>query len=233
MPILIFARPERPEEKTNTYCNRISNLLSKIDQRITKQNTKLEEKRDKISNRIEKSRQKRDARLAEKREKWDANREEHFVKLEEKAGTDEQKQAILEFIETIKLAIKTRRAAINKAIQDFRKGLDEIKSSHKLSVNTAISNYRNEIKTVFEKAQSDCDNGIDPKIVREGLRNDLKQVKEDFAINKKGIEKNKDEMKSLIAAKKEAIKKAINNFEAAIEQARIDLRTSFSEELEE
>lgn len=238
VPVLILAQPRggKPEdagEGGKGFCARISGISSKIDQRMANRDAKLEQKREQISNRIEIRRQERNAKLEQKRAKWDVNRVEHFAKLEEKAQTDEQKQAVITFTKAVSEAIAVRRAAIDTAIQEFREGVTEAKASRKASTDELVSDFRDAIKAAVEKAEADCESGIDPKTVRENLRNDLKEARENFVSAKQGIEKLGTQMALLITTKKEAIKKAIEDFKEALEQAKDDLKAAFPEESEE
>ncbi len=230
VPVLIFAGHDNAEEKAKGYCARLSTLSSNIDQRIANRDSRLEAKRTEIANRIETRQGERDARILEKRAKWDANRAEHFAKLEERAQTDEQQQAVVAFKETINASIATRRAAIDEAIQDFREGVKEAIASHKLSVDTVVSTFRNSIQSAFGKATSDCENGVDPRTARENLRADLRAAREKLASDRQEIEKLKTPKETLIAARREAIKKAIEDFKSELESARADLKAVFPQE---
>ena len=220
-PVLILAQPKG-------FCERLSDFSSRVDQRIISRDAKLGEKRDEIAGRIEERRSERDGRLEEKRGKWDENRAEHFAKLEEKAQTDEQKQAVLVFVKAIEEAIKARRLAIDKAIEDFRRAVEEAKAARKTAVDGAVSNYKNAVKTAFEKAKTDCgQEGVDTETIRENLRIDLKTARENFIKERQEIEKLKTQMEGLIIAKREAIKKAIDEFKTALDQAKEDLKAAF------
>lgn len=229
-PLLISAQNDNAEEKARGYCGRLSEISSKIDQRIANRDAKLEEKRARIADIIKTRQTKRDVKIAEKRAKWDANRAEHFAKLEEKAGNDEQKQAALDFKEAMSEAISIRRAAINQAIQDFRQGTKEAIASRKASADSAVLALRTSIKSAFEKAESDCDTGIEARTVRENLRADLKTAKEQFTIAKQGIDKLGVQKEILIDQKKEAINKAIDDFKTAVETAKADFKAASAQE---
>lgn len=232
-PVLIWAQNENVNTGAKNFCARLSTTASKIDQRIINRDAKLESKQTEILNKIEARRDKRGVKIAEKRAKWDLNRVEHFAKLETKTQTDEQKQAVIAFTRAVQTAITTRRAAIDTAIQDFQQGINEAHFTRKSSADIVIGIFRNSITSAFEKAESDCENGIDPKTIRENLRTDLKTARENFVSDKQKIEKIKTPMETLITARQEAIKQAIDDFKAAVIQARDDFKTAFPPESEE
>lgn len=233
VPVLILAQADNANEKAKGYCARLSVISSKIDQRITNRDARLEAKRIEIADRIEARQNERDARILEKRVKWDTNRAEHFAKMQEKAGTDEKKQAVVTFRETVTAAIAARRAAVDSAIQDFRQGISQAIASRKSSADAVVSTFQNSVQAAFKKAQSDCDNDVDPRTVRENLRADLKTARETLASDRQDIEKLQVSMESLIAVKREAVKTAIEDFKAVVEQARADFKTVLPQKLPE
>lgn len=233
VPVLLLAHADDNSDIGGTpkdSCARLSTTLSATEQRIANRDSRLEAKRDDIASRIDAKQNKRDEKLTEKRARWDANRAEHFAKLDARAEGDEQKQAVAAFSQAITAAIAVRRAAIDGAIQDFRQGIQQAVISRKSSADEAVSTFRNSVKSAFEKANSDCDDGVDPKTVRENLRADLKATREKFASDRQEIEKLKSSMEVLIVVKREAVKKAIDDFKAAIEQARADFKDVFTQE---
>lgn len=223
IPVLLLAQGNAEKG----ICARLSTLSLKIDERFANFDARLEAKRTETANRIETRQNEFDARLTEKRAKWDANRDEHFAKLEEKAQTDVQKQALLAFRETVTAAISARRAAIDTANQNFREGVQDAIASRKSAVDTATTTFRNSLKAAFDKANSDCQAGVDPRTVRENLGTDLKAARDKFASDRQEIEKLKTPMETLINTRKEAIKKAIDDFKAAIEKAKTDFKAAF------
>ena len=227
VPILTQGKNE--ENKGKGFCVRISSIVSKIDQRIDHYTNKLTEKRTQNQNRVSERRQERSNRFEEKREKWDVNRAEHFEKLEERAQTNEQKQAIIEFKKIITQAISNRRAKIDIVIQNFRNGLSDLKTSRKTSIDNVILDYKNDIKTALNNAESACQTGTEPGIINKDLRDKLKQIKDDFVTARKNIERMKSDTQLLILNKKEAIKQAIDEFKITMNQAVEDLKAEFPE----
>jgi hypothetical protein len=230
VPLWIFAQNANENQKAGAFCNLISNLASKYDQRVANRETKLEEKRSEIENRIAERWTERDAKLTEKRAKWDTNRDEHFAKLEEKAVTDEQKQALLVFKQAVAAAIAARRAAIDEAISNFRQGVEQAKVDRKSAADALRNAFRNSIQAAFQKAKADCDAGVDPATIRTNFRAEVKAAKDEFEIDRQELEKLQTSMEALINTRREAIKKAIDDFKAAMEKAKTDFKAAFPQE---
>ena len=231
LPFVVFAqRIQNDNIKRDTaFCSKISDTLTNIENRINERETKIKERRETRQSNIDERREKRDDRLAEFRQKRDENRSEYFQKLMEKAQTDAQKQAVVQFQTDINNAIIARKTAIDKAISDFRQGVNNAISSRKTSVDSLISTYKNSIKEAFNKAQIDCDNGVATSEIRTTLRTSLKELREKFENDRKNLDKINDSLDSLIAAKRAAFEKAISDFKTAVQTAKEKLKAVFPE----
>ena len=238
-PVLILAQQKGNSNGNGSnaakgFCNRVSKISSDTGQRFGNSNAKLEQKRERIRERVEERRQERDQRYEQKREKWDDNRAEHFAKLDEKAGTNEQKRVALEFQEAVNAAIRARRDAVNAAIQQFRQGIEDAKIVRKGSTDEAITAFRASSEAAIENAQADCEeDGVDPKAVQQTLRNDIKAAKQEYISARQETEKIDIDMEALITAKREAIEEAQDVFKQALEDAKADFKADFPEDEED
>lgn len=231
IPIWIFAQDSNSNnQKAQGFCNLISNLASKYDQRLANRETKLEEKRTEIEDKISQRWEERDKKLAEKRDKWDANRDKHFAKLEEKAITDEQKQALLVFKQAVTIAIAARRTAVDEAIKNFRQSVEQTKINRKTEVDNLLNSFQNAIKAAFEKAETDCANDVPPVAIRSNFQAEVRTAKDKFNTDKQELEKLQTAMETLINTKREDIKKAIDDFKAAMEAAKTEFKAVFPPE---
>ena len=105
----------------------------------------------------------RENSLAELRKKQDERRNEYYKKLEERAKTEEQKEAVLKFESQIEAAVKTRRAAVDAAIAAFQKGMDDAIAQKTDSAEAAAAAFQSAVQAAFSQGQSDCESGIDPE----------------------------------------------------------------------
>lgn len=231
IPSLTIAKSEDAGKKggdgdmDSGYCKGLGNMLSKIDQRMNNGNNGIEKKREEVNNRIREQREEREQKREEKREKWDLNREEHFNLILERAITEEQKEAVSEIIERIREAIQNKRIALDNVMSDFHGAMDELKNNRNQNANRVMNNYRNEIKLVFELSENECNNGVDPKTVRENLRNRLRDAKNNFNNSKPVVEDAKEKLNEIINIKQEAIKNVLDIFKAEIGEILSGLKT--------
>lgn len=217
------------QSKNSEFCSRLITFAEKISQKFADGETKLTAVRNERISKIANHQADFDKKLTENREKWDENREEQFQKLEEKAQTDAQKQAIAQFKSTMTTAISTRRAAVDVAIQTFRQGLQQAINDRKTVTDTTVSTYKSAVNLAIEKAKSDCASGVDTKTVRTNLVQSLKTAREQFNTARQNIEKLSESVETFVAARKQAVKKAHDDFKTMAEQARIQLKAAFGE----
>jgi hypothetical protein len=213
-PLLILAQSDR-------ICERITKIRERVEQRIGQKENQLSAKQSDIESEYTERNQERETALEQRREKWDQNREEHFLMLEEKAQTDEQKQAVTDFVQTITAAVEKRREAFDQAILDFQEGVGSIRQSRLGVLTNAISDYKEGVGQAFGQAEQECNAG--------NLRQDLKDIRDQYRGDIKQFEGTGWQIQDLVEAKKEAMNEAKDAFKAKLDQALQDLKASFPE----
>lgn len=231
VPSLVIAESEDIGKKGSDdagsgYCGRLGNMFSKIDQRMDNGNKGVEKRREEINNKIRERREEQEQKREERREKWDINREEHFNSILEKIAKGEQKEATSEIIEKIRQAVQDKRIALDNVMDDFHEAMDESRGDRNQNTNRIMNNYSNETKSVFALAENECNNGINPKTIRENLKNRLKDAKNNFDGNISVAESMKEELSEIISTKKEAIKSVLDNFKAEIKEILSELESA-------
>ena len=220
-------KPVNTNKGNSNFCANIDKM-TQLEEKLVENQAKVEQKRQEQQEKITERWTERNTKQEAARDKWDENRENFFNALEEKAGTDAQKQAVLAFKQAVTVAIQARRAAIDSAIEAFRKSVEESIASKKNNTEALMNTFRNEIQAAIAKAETDCAlTGADPVAIRTTFQASVRAAKEKFLNGKKGLEGVNNSMQALISARKKAIEKATNDFKAAMEQARIALRAAF------
>jgi len=223
IPILIFAK-NATTTAGNVLCNKIVEIFPKITERFTTREAKIIEKKTEISQKIQERWTEQDFKLAEKRTKWDENRNEHFAKLQEKAQTDVQKQAVLTFIQAVNEAVVARRLAIDTAITNFRQAMEQTRISRQTAIGAAKNTLRNSVSTILDKEKNECVSDTNAVAIRQNLKNELVAAKEKYQSDYQEIEKISTTIDQLITIRKAAIEKAIQDFKVAVEKARNDFK---------
>lgn len=209
------------------FCANVDKM-TQLETRMIDNEDKIEKKREEQKKKIDDRWIERNTKREDNRNKWDENRDEFFAKLEGKAATNAQKQALLAFKEATTAAIAARRAAVDSAIEAFRRGVEQTVASKKTSVDALISAFRVEIQAAITKAKADCAlTNPDSVAIRVAFQDRVKAAKEKFIADKKDIDKISNSLQSLIDAKKQTVEKANSDFKAVIEKARNDLKAVF------
>ncbi len=207
-------------------CQRFENGLSKIEQKMNELGSQVRTRQEeKSQNRLQKT-EEIQANLAQKRERIDANFSAHIEKMLEVAKTSEEKTAIAEFQETIKLAMKNRREAIDAARLTLRSQMENQITERKKNADSLVSRYRNSVKTAFGKAVSDCASGEDVSAIKSALQGNLQQAKK--ILQEENQERVRSSFEAQTKIRNEAIEKANQEFKATLQSAKEELKKVFS-----
>ena len=229
LPALAFAEDNNSARAENNQGKKIGDFclrLSSVEAKYADQVKKTEEKRLKNeSDRSDKLHNKEsdaDAKRASNRTDIDSKRMKNWDKMAGKAKTDAGKAAVEAYKTAIQNAVTTRRTAVDASIKAYRDGLAAAMATHSGVVNSAISTFKASVDAALAKAQTDCSNKVDSKIVKDTFNksvSDAKKVLQD-------ARKNSEMTSGLAALKKtrdDAIKAAETTFKQATDKARADL----------
>ena len=208
------------------FCAKIAN--NKLDQQIATKVSRLQSNYQDRQTKITQKRAEQAANWSAKQAQWDTNREQHFAKLEAKAGTDAQKAAVTKFVAAVNVAVRIRRAAVAAAVQAFRTGVDQAILARRSVLITVLDSYYRAVKAALDKAKADCaaSDALDSAI-RTAFKNSLKSAQAKMQSEKDKVDKLGETVQGLVNTKKAAMTKAVNDFKTTVEQARIELKATF------
>jgi len=181
---------------------------------------KLNQIRTERQNRFDDRKENRDERNANRKQENDKRWEEYFAKMEAKAQTDAQKQAVLNFKKAVLAAIQAKRTAIETANGIFKATVQQVINERKSSVDTLAAQFRTEVQAAIQKAKNDCSTGSDPVQVRETLRVAIKAARDKFQSGRQEIEKIQGKLEVARNAHQTAVKNAQTSFKTALETAK-------------
>lgn len=223
-------KKEKLETRQEKICDRISELAGKVGGKIEEKESALslrqEERMAKWTRHIEEQ----SAKISQLRADHEANYDEHFKALEDKAQTDGQKKAVADFEAAVEAALTARRSAVDSAQKTFREGVKSAISGRKTDASQLMSDFNAARTAAFQKAESDCAEGVGAEAVKKNLRSDLQAAKTKLQGDRKNIEKVGSVVKELAAARRQAVEKAHVDFKAAMEKARAELKKAFPSE---
>lgn len=208
------------------FCAKIIN--NKLDQQIATKISRLQSNYQDRQTKVTQKRAEQTTNLSTKQTKWDTNREQHFARLEAKAETDAQKTAVTKFVAAVNAAVRIRRAAVAAAVQVFRTGVDQAILARRSALITVLDGYYKAVKAALDKAKTDCAaSDADDTAIRTAFKNSLKSAQAKMQSEKTKVDKLGETVQSLSDTKKAAMTKAVNDFKAAVEAARVELEKAF------
>lgn len=209
------------------FCTRLDGLGTTITSRIPKR----EDKRDQhLDNRVTKVNGRFELRLGkldDRRDRWHEDRTDRYAKLEARATTTAQIDAVSLFKTNVEAAIVVRQAAVDAAIKAFQDGVNALLAGRQTTIDAAFATLKSATDAAIAKAKADCTAGTDPATVRATLQADLKAANEAFRTAIKPSDTLESSMKSLRATRDAAVKAAIEAFQATFTAEMTKLKAAF------
>jgi hypothetical protein len=191
--------------------------------------SKLEERKGNRVSTLETQRDEREAKLAGNRSGADEKRNALYGQLEARIETDEQKAAVKAFKKVIEAAVEKRRDAVDVAISEFRTGVDAAVAGRKDDMDRRTAAFQSAVEAALAQAKSDCTASANPEIVRTHFKESLAAARTALQNDRKESEKVGAQVKALAETRRIAVQKALDEFKATVEAARIELKKSFGE----
>lgn len=223
-------KEEMQDKRQELFCSRFADHAATIATNMGERKNAFEDRKANRAGTVDENRDNRDGKLEDKRSDADARRSEMYAKLESKANTDDEKDAVDDFKKTIEKAVDVRRDAVNAAIADFRTGADAAAATRKDDVEAMADAFTKAVNAAVEKAKSDCASGATPATVRTNFQAALKVARENLQADRSASEKLKTQIQVLADARKVSIEKALSSFKATLELAKGDLKKAFGNE---
>jgi hypothetical protein len=209
------------------FCSRITAFGAQIETRLNDRQTALKIKRDGEKKRLIDHRAAYQEKKKEVRTEAATKRNEALKKLEATVETEEQKNALIAFKAAMETAMTARKASVDAAQKAFQEGLDKVVADRKASSDAIVASFRAAVKAAFAAAKADCAAKTDPETVKENLKAALEAARQKFQTDRNALAKQGDAVKVLVETRQAAFQKAHDDFKAAAEKARDELKTAF------
>ncbi|MCL5666190.1 MAG: hypothetical protein M1383_00210 [Patescibacteria group bacterium] len=216
-----------PKTIQNTFCTRLANAGAATQNRLTEKYQQVTQARQNTKDALHNRREERDQNMEQAREQAASTTKAVMQQLLERAQTEAQKQAIVQFQQQVRTAAAARKAAVDAAMEAFRKGLDAEAANRETLLQNAASKYKTAVQTALNKAQSDCQAGQDTVTAKTALNNALRAAQAELQKTKQNLDNRGGKVRTLTQTRNQAVKKAADDFKAAMEQARIQLKAAF------
>jgi len=211
-----------------SFCSNLSTFSSTVNARLSMAQTNLNSRQTQRNSNVTNREAKRTKELTDLRAAQDSERIAIYAKLGVKATTTSETQAVAEFKATIEAAVTVRRAAVNAAMDAYGAGLDSVLQARQAAVQTARQNLNASILAAITAAQKACSDGTASATVRANFAASVKAAQTQFITDRKAIDKAGPQIKALAKTRNAAVKKAMDDFHTAAENARVELKAAFS-----
>ena len=215
-----------PVKMEGSFCSKFNAKSLELDRRMGDNESKNEQKKDANAKKLAEQRIERDLKLEKHRADAEEKRGEQFIRLQAKATTDAQKAAVTAYQNAMTAAIKARKTAVDAAMKAFRDGVDKIIASRKTSLNAIVSSYRNAVDAAIARAKADCATGVTPETVRTTFKARMEAARVKMQTDRKALDKSGSQIEALTKIRKTAVEKAMSDFKATAESARIALKAA-------
>jgi len=224
-----FAETRQRPDGDGVFCSQLSVTEARLNSGIKSKLDKISSERTTHINTMAKRFDKHSQKLIEDREQWDKNRREHYVKLEEKATTDSQKQAVKDFEETVDAAVAKRRATVDSAIAAFRNTINSQVSGRTGSLDNLITSYEAALSDAKISAKQNCANPATVASAHQTFRGQLELARKNLQEGKSGVDKIGNAVSVAADVKRKTIGDAISEFRTTLSRARDSLKIALSQ----
>ncbi|MBA3678971.1 hypothetical protein H0W80_02125 [Candidatus Saccharibacteria bacterium] len=224
-----FAETKQQPNGDGVFCSQLSVTEARLDSALKNKLDKVSSERSIQINSMTKRFDEHSQKLIEDRELWDKNRHEHYVKLEEKAMTDVQKQVVRDFEATIDTAVAKRRATVDSAITAFRSTVSSQISGRTGGVDNLITSYKTALSDAEISAKQNCANPATVATAHQTFRGQLELARKNIQEDRLGVDKINSNVQQDATAKRTIIDAAISEFRITLSQASNSLKKTLSQ----
>jgi hypothetical protein len=221
-------KSQMDDKKTETICNMIDKVGTRLESKIGEDGTQLRERLEKRVNEMNNNRVSDESDLEKRRQLRDQERNQFYSNLVSKAGDDQiKKEATDKFKVAVENAVKIRREEIDSAKETMNTELDQAIKNRETARLSLRNEFNNNLTISIDKAKNSCNDGTSS----DELKNILNQFKENVKLNRGAFESKQDQtkkvqetIKQLREQRKIRVQKAIDEFKASMTLAQEELK---------
>ena len=221
------SRNSIPERIASRVCEHFDDVIERVTARIERAEDRFDERHGNRESHWEAKFNDRDEKLNELRMEQDARREEWYAKLDDRAGTDEQKAAVAAFQETVEEATEDRREAVDAARDTFRDGIEALSDGREDDFTALAAAYQSAVDAAVDEAESACEDEDDVLTIRENFRAALKAAHDAMVAGRQEANDLNEEVSQLAGVRNESIRVAVEAFKDTLDDAKDTLREAF------
>jgi len=203
------------------FCAKLEEALSKLEKSYSERKKAISENLGEQNKKIQEERQKYDDQRIWLRLRQDYSLKVFFSRLGKLAETEIQKKAIDNYQKEMTLALEERRRLTDLAVDEYRKDVDNLKSSKMTEMEARLVKYEENLEKEIQKASEKCEIKINQQ---KGLTAEKNSLAERLFILRQEREKIfldvKEAGQAIVEDRDRKIEQAENQYKEAVEKAK-------------
>jgi hypothetical protein len=207
------------EKVRSRFCERFAETAGNMTKRMADVRSRFEQRKESFGNPVADRRITSDENLNRARSDQDSRRLDWYAGLDERVTTDEEREAVEKFRETVDAAVETRREAVDAAVETFRDGVDALLAERRAAAESIADGFEKEIDEAVAVMKARCESGDDPETLRNAFQETLGSVKERVHADRESIADADEQIAALSEVRDAAITAASETFQDALDTA--------------
>lgn len=222
---------DRSAAKTsNQFCANLATETAKVTEKMTSLSEKLSQAWTTQDTQVASKLKQIDTDVTARREQAETNLNSNFAKLEAKAITDAQKQAVQDYETVIKTAVSIRRAAYDTARQTFRDAVKEQVALRRSIVLGQQDTFKSSVDSAIIAAKATCLDDGTSSTARTTYQTAMKAARDAFQNSRTEDNSIKNRVQEFATTRNSTFESANQAFKASLESAKLTLQQAFGED---
>ena len=226
LPFTVFAEGVSSTSPID-FCSRLEAFVEKTNDGILEQLKNVKTFRSKKLAELSVKELKENNALLAERSEQDSRNVSLVEKIEAKATTSIQKEALATFKTELKEITDLRRQQVETAVANYRLGYRRVLENYNANTINIIKAFEESIASSTAKAKADCARGVSSGTVRQDFKTALQESSKDVRDSQKVLDKTTVRMETLLSDQKAALKKADEKYKKDIKTATANLKAVF------
>ena len=211
------------------FCTKFDTLSQKFSADIKTKAGDLQGKIGTESQKAQANRLTADNTMKQDRAKGVQNRQVIYARLNSKAITDAQKQAVATFQTTLEAAVTAREAAVDAARTTYRQSFDQLVSQHQTTADTTLTTFQTAVQAAIAQASGQCAGGVAPATVRDTFQAAMQAARSARQTGTGKTDSIATQLQQLAQTRNAAIQSALQTYQTAMQAAVGTLKVAFGQ----
>ncbi|MFA9263093.1 MAG: hypothetical protein ACEQSB_07185 [Undibacterium sp.] len=212
---------------TEAFCTQFAETKSKLETALSEKDARVKDYLGGLVENLGDRRANRDAKREGLRSEADQKRSAWYERLNARAKTDAEKDAVLKYQERVEEAVDDRREEVDDAIKSYRESVDTLVEKRRATIESARLAFHTNVLAAITTVEQGCTNGAATLTITKNFKTALSAARTKLAADKKSASMLEGQIQSLVETRKKSVTAAFAQYEAALKAAKADLIAAF------